>query len=563
MANILLVEDSSVDRRLISSALRKGGYRNREAHSGVDGLCEIYADTPDLVLLDLNLPDISGLDVLRKLIEHPPAEGMPHVFILTSTQKRETVLQAAELGVDAYVLKDRLSMDDLVSRVNQCLGEMGGLQKNLAGSSRHDPVSDPLPSLMTGEETRTRTAGVGDLKSMSETASHVIALTEDPNCDIDDLADSIDKDPVMAERIIRLADSPLFSRGGEIDTLEAALVRIGIRHTRRAVLNVVIIQHFHYSDPVGTWNSFLFWEHSIAVALIASRLARILGQNREYAERAFAAGLLHDLGRAVFASEAREEFKEVIEAAREKNARLLEAERAMLGLDHAEAVGMVLDKWQFAEELSEVIAVHHSPIEEHDDCPDPQLAKILSLANGLANALILGSSGDNTAHSLLPFIEDLGVGASDIVELCEQIPKQTWDLREGLLDKQGAVLWPDRVRDLNAQLKKPFRPLFFAPEFECDRFGIFCKALTDARRHPNPTLAIIHSKDPRTQAAMFRDLYQEEKRLGLKKDPLPLLLLSGDEQLHVPRQLRRKRRIYVSPVPEVFDEFIEAVNTCA
>ncbi len=113
------------------------------------------------------------------------------------------------------------------------------------------------------------------------------------------------------------------------------------------------------------------------------------------------------------------------------------------------------------------------------------------------------------------------------------------------------------------QLKKPFRTLFFAPEFECDRFGIFCKALTEARRHPNPTLAVIHAKDAKMQAAMFRDLYQEEKRLGLKKDPLPLLLLSGDEQLHVPRQLRRKRRIYISPVPDVFDEFIEAVNTCA
>jgi putative nucleotidyltransferase with HDIG domain len=513
------------------------------------------------VLLDLNLPDISGLDVLRKLQQRPPAKGMPHVFVLTASAKRDTVLSAVELGVDAYLLKGKLNIGELVSRVHQVLDDLEPPETRIPANQKRDPERDgPLPSLLSGNETRSRATAVGDLKSMSETASHVITLTEDPNCDMDDIAEAVSQDPQIADKIIRLANTALFNRGGAIDDLETALVRIGIRHTRRAVLNVVIIQHFHYSDPIGTWNSFLFWEHCIGVALIAAGIAQRLGEDREYAEEAFTMGLLHDLGRAVFASEARDEFEQVVHTCETQGVQLHEAERDMLGVDHAEAIGLVLDKWQFAEDLSEIIAVHHGRIDEAGDCPDARSAKILMLANRLANALILGSSGENTTECMSRLIDELGLTDEAIVELCETLPKQTQDLKEGLLDKQNSVFWPDRKRDLRARLKRAFRPLFLSARPDSDRFGIFCEALTGSKSHPNPNLAIIRESDPKVQAQLFRELYKSEKRLGYKKEPLPLLLISDDTELRVPRHLRRRRRIYTCQTPGQFEELVDAIN---
>jgi two-component system response regulator len=113
---ILLVEDSAEDRELTIRALRQNRVANRihEARDGADALNflfarEEYADRnashmPQLMLLDLKLPKIDGLEVLRQIREHELTRMLP-VVVLTSSREEPDIKRAYELGANSYLVK--------------------------------------------------------------------------------------------------------------------------------------------------------------------------------------------------------------------------------------------------------------------------------------------------------------------------------------------------------------------------------------------------------------------------------------------------------------------------
>jgi CheY-like chemotaxis protein len=112
---ILLVEDSDADSELIGRALRKGGIVNRlvRVRDGVEALDFVFregafkdrgGDQPRLILLDLKMPRVNGLDVLRRLKADESARLIP-VVVLTSSAEEQDVLESYKLGVNSYLVK--------------------------------------------------------------------------------------------------------------------------------------------------------------------------------------------------------------------------------------------------------------------------------------------------------------------------------------------------------------------------------------------------------------------------------------------------------------------------
>ena len=107
--SILLVEDNSTDEKLTLRAFKKGNIHNEVVvvRDGAEALAYLLDATnalPTLVLLDLNLPRVSGLDVLRELRAHERTKFLP-VVILTASKEDEDLVNSYSLGANAYVRK--------------------------------------------------------------------------------------------------------------------------------------------------------------------------------------------------------------------------------------------------------------------------------------------------------------------------------------------------------------------------------------------------------------------------------------------------------------------------
>lgn len=113
---LLLVEDNPQDLEMTLRALRKANLANRihVARDGADALDFIFcegaysgrrmADAPKLIILDLNLPKIGGLDVLKRVKSDPTTRLIP-VVVLTSSKEQSDVVESYQLGVNSYVVK--------------------------------------------------------------------------------------------------------------------------------------------------------------------------------------------------------------------------------------------------------------------------------------------------------------------------------------------------------------------------------------------------------------------------------------------------------------------------
>jgi len=113
---VLVIDDEPPIRKLVRMGLSTQGYETLEAANGADGL-ELLAERPDVVVLDLGLPDMDGLEVLRTIRSR--GDGVP-VVVLSSRGDEAGKVAALDLGADDYVTKP-FGMDELLARLRAAL----------------------------------------------------------------------------------------------------------------------------------------------------------------------------------------------------------------------------------------------------------------------------------------------------------------------------------------------------------------------------------------------------------------------------------------------------------
>ena len=116
LVTILIIEDEPAIRRLLRTTLNAQGYQVGEATTGAEGLAAIASQAPDLVMLDLGLPDIDGLEIIRRL----RSDSSVPLIVLTARSDERTKVKALDLGADDFVTKP-FGAEELVARVRTAL----------------------------------------------------------------------------------------------------------------------------------------------------------------------------------------------------------------------------------------------------------------------------------------------------------------------------------------------------------------------------------------------------------------------------------------------------------
>jgi two-component system KDP operon response regulator KdpE len=114
--SVVVIEDERPIRRFLRVALTGQGYRVFEAETGADGLIEVASRQPDIVILDLGLPDMEGLDVIARIREW---SAVPIIVLSARGQERDKV-RALDAGADDYVSKP-FGVDELLARIRVAL----------------------------------------------------------------------------------------------------------------------------------------------------------------------------------------------------------------------------------------------------------------------------------------------------------------------------------------------------------------------------------------------------------------------------------------------------------
>jgi len=202
-------------------------------------------------------------------------------------------------------------------------------------------------------------AGAEGLASLPEVAARVIALAEDPHSSASEFDSVISRDPNLAARLLRIANSPYYSVAGEIDTIARAVTVIGTRQIRDLTLGVAAIRAFA-GIPVELVSMEDFWVHSLYCAHLSRWLAA--GKPR-LEDTVFVGGLLHDIGQLLLFIELPEESREALWMVSEgpDDLSMDVAERQVLGFDHTEVGAELARQWNLPQSLLECIAWHHRP----------------------------------------------------------------------------------------------------------------------------------------------------------------------------------------------------------
>jgi HD-like signal output (HDOD) protein len=176
--------------------------------------------------------------------------------------------------------------------------------------------------------------------------------------DVHKITDMIAEDKSLAAQCLQMANSPLFGRWQKVESLRGAVVGLGFQRVSDIAMSCSVLNMMPRDsgiDPVA------FWEHSLGCALVCRHFARKIA----YPDpgKAYLAGLLHDLGIIVNLWILPKEFVAAFKFASAEGIPLHEAEEQIMGFTHCDSGRLLAERWELAPDLTEVVSLHHNPIE--------------------------------------------------------------------------------------------------------------------------------------------------------------------------------------------------------
>lgn len=261
-------------------------------------------------------------------------------------------------------------------------------------------------------------------------ASRLLGLLYDPDVDLDRILQCLRSEPVLAARVLKVANAPYYGRSGQVGSVERAVQLLGLQ----AIRGIAAAGALDRLTPGRTGKVFdplRFRRHSAAVAAAAQGLSRRAGCGVD--AEAFIAGLMHDIGVLLLVKSdpsAMASF-EPMPGTDQKQAR--EAERMQFGVDHEAAGVLIVESWALPPWLREAVASHHgidvASAPAHSGVE--ALPALLCLADRLASAAGFGlwprCEGPVTDEALAA----IGLSAEDAQSLTGSLPEVVDALTSG------------------------------------------------------------------------------------------------------------------------------------
>jgi putative nucleotidyltransferase with HDIG domain len=278
---------------------------------------------------------------------------------------------------------------------------------------------------------------LADLPPLPAVVTRIMQTVNDPNTSAEDLNRLISLDQGLSSRLLRIVNSAYYGFPKRISTITNAVVILGFNTVRNLVLGVSAFGMLSSKNSAGGLDRRVFWEHSVASGVAASMVARKRrSRTRTAVEEAFLGGLLHDIGKLFLDCYFPVQYAVTLAYAERQQVSTIEAERKVLGIDHAVVGRRTAEHWNFPASLVNMIGNHHQP---HPDNEYFEFAATIAAANWIASERGYPSVGAVPIEPMPQAVAEwLGFSEEDMAWAAQELEMQISSARDMFSMDQAA-----------------------------------------------------------------------------------------------------------------------------
>jgi putative nucleotidyltransferase with HDIG domain len=256
------------------------------------------------------------------------------------------------------------------------------------------------------------------VRPIPQVALKILRLIDEEEYEIKALTEEVRKDQVISARTLKLCNSAVFAGTNKIESLDHALVYLGLKLLVKLVVSAAVADYFSHSGLGYSLCKGGLYHHAVGTAIIAEKLADVTGTVSP--GLAYTAGLLHDIGKVVLDQYITLAYPLFYRELFEEGNNFSEAEKTILGIDHTQVGGCLARKWSFPASLINSVRHHHKP---ENTTQNPELVHIVYLADLLMSRFQTGFELERLGtDDLSSKLETIGLSIERFPEVVDLIP---------------------------------------------------------------------------------------------------------------------------------------------
>lgn len=331
-------------RRMLRSL--RNEYAMDFAEGGQEALEKMHATPFDVIVSDMRMPGMDGATLLTE-IQHQ----FPHAIriMLSGQADEESVLRT--VGVVHQFLAKPCDPDTL---------------KNVIGRAC------TLHGLISDGGVKDFVSGLGTLPSLPTVYVELQRLLHDPKTSVNEVAAVIERDLAMSAKVLQLVNSSFFGLFQTVESPARAVSLLGLDTITALALSVKVFSELRL--PKELFSMETLWEHSMAIATCAKKIAAAETEDQHIINSSFIGGILHDIGKLVLMSHMAEEYVKVISLTEQQGLSSTQAEEQIFHVSHCKVGAYLTGLWGLPAPVVEAIGFHHHLRELPTDSFMPALA---------------------------------------------------------------------------------------------------------------------------------------------------------------------------------------------
>ncbi len=253
-------------------------------------------------------------------------------------------------------------------------------------------------------------ADIKRLDPIPQIALQCMEMIESDKASLAGIADLIAYDPMISAELLRLCNSAYVGLNRHVESVHEAVGYLGLNK----IVDLLMLQcgrvHLEKSQPGYELARGELWRHSVAGALIARMLAEAKNTPRKHL--IFTSALLKDIGKSLIDRYVHEDFIRINQLVEARGYSFREAEKAVIGMDHAELGGLLARQWNFSPPMVAIIRHHHQPLEAGEATLETMLVYV---ADTICMMMGIGVGADGLAYRFYQEVLDrLGITPRDV-----------------------------------------------------------------------------------------------------------------------------------------------------